>query len=180
MNIPVRWLALAASIGFVTTPALLADSSDSNNVLTGTAAFTDYQKEKPGTFRKITVDDLPKPYATPGVGNPPTVEPRPANAWPQAPAGFKVQLFTNEGLTEPRKILTAPNGDIFVADTHGGKIVVFRGITSDGKPQQRSIFATGLKQPFGIAFYPVGKDPQWLYIGNTNSVVRFAYKNGDL
>jgi glucose/arabinose dehydrogenase len=26
----------------------------------------------------------------------------------------------------------------------------------------------------------VGKNPQWIYIGNTNSVVRFPYKNGDL
>src|SRR5262249_26025013 len=56
----------------------------------------------------------------------------------------------------------------------------YRGITADGKPQQTSIFATGLKQPFGIAFYPPGANPQWVYIGNTDSLVRIPYKNGDL
>lgn len=157
-----------------------ADSSDSKNVLTGQDAFTDYSKEKPGTFRKITAADLPQPYATKGVGNSPTVVARPADAWPQAPAGFKVQLFTNEGLEEPRLMRIAPNGDLFVADTHGNKIEVFRGVTSDGKPQQRSTFASGLTEPFGIAFYPIGKNPKWVYIGNTNSVVRFPYKSGDL
>ena len=58
--------------------------------------------------------------------------------------------------------------------------VTFRGVTKDGKPEQKSTFATGLKMPFGIAFYPPGNNPQWVYVGNTNSVVRFAYKNADL
>src|SRR5258708_32809250 len=34
--------------------------------------------------------------------------------------------------------------------------------------------------PYGIAFYPAGPNPQFVYIGNTNSIVRFPYKNGDL
>jgi glucose/arabinose dehydrogenase len=84
------------------------------------------------------------------------------------------------GFDNPRLIRTAPNGDLFVAETHGGNIKVFRGVTKDGTPVATSVYATGLKQPFGIAFYPPGPNPEWLYIGNTNSVVRFAYKNGDL
>jgi glucose/arabinose dehydrogenase len=105
---------------------------------------------------------------------------KPENMWPMAPAGFKVELYAHEGLTEPRQIRMAPNGDFFVADSMPGEIKVFRGRGADGKPQQVSTFATGLKQPFGIAFYPVGANPQWVYVGNTNSVVRFAYHNGDL
>jgi glucose/arabinose dehydrogenase len=155
------------------------DTSDVKNVITGTEAFDTYLTEKPGVFRKITVADLPKPYATRGVGNPPTTVPRPQGAWPQAPAGFKVQLYA-EKLDEPREIRSAPNGDLFVAESHGNDIKIFRGITAAGKPEQSSTFATGLHQPFGIAFYPNGDNPQWIYIGNTNSVVRFPYKNGDL
>jgi glucose/arabinose dehydrogenase len=155
------------------------DISDVKNVITGTAAFDTFATEKPGTFRKITVADLPKPYATEGVGNPPHMVPRPANAWPQAPKGFKVELYA-ENLVEPREIRTAPNGDLFVAESHGDKIDVFRGITSDGKPEQTSTFVTGLNNPFGIAFYPLGSNPQWVYVGNTDSVVRFPYKSGDL
>jgi glucose/arabinose dehydrogenase len=59
-------------------------------------------------------------------------------------------------------------------------VEVFRGISSDGKPLTKSTFATGLKNNFGIAFYPLGANPKWVYVGNTNSVVRFPYKNGDL
>jgi glucose/arabinose dehydrogenase len=77
-------------------------------------------------------------------------------------------------------IRTAPNGDFFIAEMDPGRIKVFRGIGSDGKPERTEVFASGLKEPFGIAFYPPGANPQWLYIGNTNEVVRFAYTNGDL
>jgi len=80
----------------------------------------------------------------------------------------------------PRTILTAPNGDFFVASTNTGKILVFRGLTADGKAEQTETFATGLKLPFGLAFYPPGPNPQYLYVGNTDSVVRFPYKNGDM
>ena len=61
-----------------------------------------------------------------------------------------------------------------------GAIEIFRGRDKDGKPEQVSVFASGLKQPFGIAFYPPGANPQWVYIGNTDSVVRFPYRSGDL
>ena len=148
-------------------------------VLTGQAAFTNYKKEAPGVVRKITVADLPQPYATKSAGNSPTVVARPSDAWPKAPAGFKVDLYAS-GLNSPREIRTAPNGDLFVAESDSGEITIFRGITKDSKPEQTSTFATGLHEPFGIAFYPPGNNPNWVYIGNTNSVVRFPYKNGDL
>ena len=144
-----------------------------------TSPFTDYRQEKPGTIHKITPSDLPAPYATQSVSNWAKVVDRPANAWPQAPAGFKVELFAT-GLDEPRKLITAPNGDIFLAESHGGDIKVFRGITSDGKPAQTATFATGFNRPYGIAFYPPGPDPQYVYVENTDSVVRLPYHNGDL
>ena len=144
-----------------------------------TAPFTDYRYEKPGTVRKITVADLPKPYATKSADNGPKLVPRPNDAWPQALPGFAVQEYAS-GLKNPRLIITAPNGDFFVAESSAGDVKVFRGITTDGKPQQVETFATGLKQPYGIAFYPPGPDPQWVYIGNVDSIVRFPYQNGDM
>ena len=141
--------------------------------------FTDFRYEKPGTTRKITVKDLPTPFSTKSAGNAPHVVARPDNVWPKAPEGFKVQLFAT-GLENPRLIRTAPNGDFFVAQTDKGQIMLYRGITPGGKPKLSSIFATGLNEPFGIAFYPSGPNPQWIYIGNTDSVVRFPYKSGDI
>src|SRR5208337_4555981 len=132
-----------------------------------------------GTTHKITVNDLPEPYATASAENGPDLVARPENAWPVAPAGFKVELFA-AGLENPRWLRTAPNGDIFLAESEPGRIRVFRGVTSDGKPEQMQVYAEGLRRPYGIAFYPPGPDPQWVYIGNTNSVVRFPYRNGDL
>ena len=141
--------------------------------------FTDFRYEKPGTTRKITVSDLPQPYATDSAQNGAELVARPENAWPVAPDGFKVEMFAT-GLDNPRLLRTAPNGDIFLAESDPGRIRVFRGMTSDGKAEQMQVFASGLKHPYGIAFYPPGPDPQWIYIGNTNEVIRFAYHNGDL
>jgi len=143
------------------------------------APFTDFRYEQPGKIRKITLKDLPAPFASTSSGNGPKLVPRPEKAWPLVPEGFKVELYAS-GLDEPRLIRTAPNGDFFVAESHTGEIRVFRGITAEGKPEQGEIFATGLNRPFGINFYPLGPDPQWVYIGNTDSVVRFPYQNGDL
>ena len=144
-----------------------------------TPPFTDFRYEKPGAVHKITVKDLPEPYATQSSNNGPQLVARPENVLPTALPGFKVQLYA-AGLDNPRTLRTAPNGDIFLTESDAGRIRVFRGMTSDGKPEQSAVFASGLKQPYGLAFYPPGADPQWLYVGNTNEVVRFAYHNGDL
>ncbi len=141
--------------------------------------FTDYRFEEPGKIRKIAIKDLPAPLATASAGNGPQLVPRPKDALPKVPPGFKVELYASE-LDEPRLIRTAPNGDFFVAESRAGNIRVFRGITDEGKPTQSETFVTGLNRPFGINFYPPGPDPRWIYIGNTDSVVRFPYKNGDL
>jgi glucose/arabinose dehydrogenase len=143
------------------------------------APYTDFRYEKPGTTRKITVNDLPQPFATTSAENGPRVVARPENAFPVAPAGFKVELFAS-GLDNPRLLRTAPNGDVFLAESEAGRIRVFRGMTSDGKPEQSAIFAGGLTSPYGIAFYPPGPNPEWVYIGDTNEVIRFPYHNGDL
>ena len=150
-----------------------------NVVLRGRAAFGDYTMDHPGALRMITVEDLPAPHETPSMAVFPRPVVRPENAWPQAPAGFTVQIYAT-GLMNPRKIVTAPNGDIFVAESEPGRIRVLRGLNADGSRGQMQTFASGLSMPFGIAFYPSGANPQYMYVGNTNSVVRFRYQNGDL
>jgi glucose/arabinose dehydrogenase len=141
--------------------------------------FTDFRFERPGTMRKVRVQDLPAPYATETSNNGPQLVAMPRGAWPKAPAGFRVQRYAT-GLENPRLMRTAPNGDVFLAESGTGVIRVFRGITPEGKAGEASVFAKGLNEPYGIAFYPPGDDPQWVYVGNTDSVVRFPYQNGDL
>jgi glucose/arabinose dehydrogenase len=158
--------------------ALGAAHSHAATVLEGKTAFSDYRQQKPGVFHKITPADLPAPYATESVDNGPHLVAQPAGAWPQALPGFKVELYAS-GLKNPRLIRRAPNGDFFVAESEANTVKVFHGIGSDGKAVSSSDFATGLRQPFGIAFYPPGPNPQYVYIGNTDSVVRFPYHSGD-
>jgi len=157
----------------------LALRAGNEKMLRSQSVFTDYRGQRPGTFHKITPADLPRPYATPSVDNGPELIPRPAGAWPQVLPGFKVELYASQ-LDNPRLIRTSPNGDLFVAESKPGRIKVFRGISKDGKAERAEIFATGLKQPFGIAFYPPGANPKYLFVANTDSVVRFPYQNGDL
>ena len=174
----ILFIALLSALAYRTVSAArelraLTQTSDQSG------PFADYRTEKPGNVHRISTADLPKPYATKAVDNSAHVVSRPSNAWPQAPDGFKVELYA-QGLKNPRLIRTAPNGDMFLAESGPGRILVFRGLTSDGKPQTTETFASGLTRPFGIAFYPPGPDPKYVYVGNTNSVVRFPYQNGDL
>ncbi len=167
---------------FWLTPALLVaglgHALGQSGPLVGAAAFGDWRFDRPGLSRIIRPHDLPKPGATPSVANGPHVVPRISNAVPQVPPGFKVELFT-EGLSGPREMRVAPNGDIFVAETHADRIRVLRGADGDSKPFLNEIFASGLNQPFGIAFFPSGDNPQWVYVANTDSIVRFSYAVGD-
>lgn len=174
-------LVLAALV-FTAMPGLATAQSQAGQTITGQAAFTDYSHEAPGVRRKITLADLPEPNPDESVDNGASMIPRPADAMPIAPTGFKVELYAGGDSTfkEPRLIRTAPNGDLFLADSRAGEIKVLRGVTEGGKAATISTYAVGLDHPFGIAFYPLGPNPQWVYIANTTSVVRFAYKNGDL
>jgi glucose/arabinose dehydrogenase len=162
--------ATVVGVGAMTVPrAVAADAPP---------VFVDYRGQRPGLSHTITVRDLPAPHATASVDNGPRLVRRPPGAWPQAPAGFKVDLYA-EGLRNPRLIRTAPNGDAFLAESAPGQVRVFRGVTAQGRAVQSELFASGLRQPFGIAFFPAA-DPRWVYVANTDSVVRFPYRAGDL
>ena len=87
-----------------------------------------------------------------------------------------MKQFASGFLTNPRLLRVAPNGgDIFVAETARNRIHVLRAADGADAPSENQVFAEGLQRPFGIAFYPPGDNPQWLYIANINSVVRIPY-----
>jgi glucose/arabinose dehydrogenase len=140
-------------------------------------AFGSWETDKPGLIRLMRPQNLPAPGRS--SANVSHVVARPAGAMPQVPPGFKIELFA-EGLSGPRIIRTAPNGDIFVAETRAGRIRILRAADGAAKPGVNEIFASGLHGPFGIAFFPDGSDPQWVYVANTDSIVRFPYRSGDL
>jgi glucose/arabinose dehydrogenase len=171
--------SLSKSDGAAQTELPAASAAVQSNALPPIPPFTDYRFEIPGTTRRITLQDFPEPFATQSATNGPKIVGRPADAWPKAPDGFKVELYAT-GLTNPRLMRVAPNGDVFLSETSAGNIKVFRGLTPDRKPEKVETFAFGLNIPFGIAFYPLGPNPQWVYVANMDSVVRFPYHNGDM
>ncbi|MDB6021543.1 MAG: glucose/sorbosone dehydrogenase [Pedosphaera sp.] len=158
--------------------ALAASPATTNELLKGQAALGDWSTDAPGVRRMLTVADLPEPYATKSTDNGPHMVPRPPDVMPKAPPGFTVDLLAT-GLDNPRKIITAPNGDLFVAESGPGRVKILRQGT-DGRVNSTNVFAEHLRQPFGIAFYPPGNHPKYVYVANTDSVVRFPYTNGDL
>jgi glucose/arabinose dehydrogenase len=156
----------------------IAGARDETNapVLKGSAAFGGFDQDRPGLRRLIRPQDLPPVMrSTTAVAQGAA---RPEGVIPKAPEGFSVALV-DSGLTGPRAINLAPNGDIFIAESRANRVRVLR-LSGDGKPAVNRIFAGGLRQPFGIAFYPPGPNPEWLYVANSNSIVRFPYRNGDL
>ena len=178
-------------------PTMLV-SAQAQQIVTGQAAFADWNQEQPGVHRKITLADLPEPKPQEAVNNTPHLIPRPKDAWPIAPAGFKVTLYAGGDaapmqradnkehmqlsggtFTMPRLLKTAPNGDLFLADSGAGTIFILRGVGADGKAAQIEKFATGLDHPFGIAFYPAD-NPKYVYVGNATTIQRIPYHSGDL
>ena len=121
---------------------------------------------------EIRIDQLPKPFATPSAGNPPSVAGQPANATLHVPPGFRISLFAGN-LGEPRAMLLAPNGDVILSEPGEGKITILRDANHDGVAEQRFTFASGLDNPYGLAFHG-----RYLYVGNENAVVRFPYTAG--
>ena len=172
---PVRGIlaAGAAVVVSLTTPIFAQTGS---GLLEGTAAFGDWRTDHPGARRLIRPQDLPAPDMAQSASNVVRTVRRTDDQKPIVPNGFEVNLFAS-GLLSPRVLRTAPNGDIFVAESAAGRIRVLRP-NGSGAPESKT-FATGLRYPFGIAFYPPGPNPQWVYSADTNSVVRFAYQNGD-
>ena len=146
---------------------------------TGNAALGDFRSDGPGVRRRLSLADLPPPFQTSSARNSARVSDQPAGAKLSAPPGFTVELFARD-LENPRLLRVAPNGDIFVAESGAGRIRLLRARDGAAKPDLQSVYASGLDQPFGIAFYPPGADPRWIYVAENNRVVRFEYRSGDL
>ncbi len=167
-------------VAYLSTLAMPAGVTPSVAVFVSTQNDpNDWDHEAPGVQHHFTVADLPAPYATVSAGNGPKVVEAPANASLSVPPGFTVKLFAS-GLSGPRLMRVAPNGDIFIAETGRNRIRVMRAADGAEAPSENQVFADGLDRPFGIAFYPPGNNPQWIYVANNNSVVRFPYQAGDL
>ena len=141
--------------------------------------FGDWRSDAPGVRRKITASDIPPLSEEHNSVNPPHEVSQPHEGGLKAPAGFSVQPFAT-GLKSPRVIRIAPNGDVFVAETEAGRVRVLRADPSTATAKESRVFVSGLDGPYGIAFYPSGPNPSYVYIATTTTVRRYPYHSGDL
>ena len=146
-------------------------------VLTGALAYGDWTRDAPGVRRRLAAADLPAPYATRSASNGSRIVPRPSGVMPKVPPGFTVEAYAT-GLSGPRLLRVAPNGDVFIAEMSAGDIRILHA-GANGQRATTTIYAKGLDEPFGLDFYPPGPDPKYLYVGTVDAVVRFAYHSGD-
>ncbi len=151
------------------------------------------QKDSSGNF----TDTLPDPYATKSSKNFSKVIGWPQGKTPVAPAGFTVTKFA-EGLSHPRWIYVAENGDIFVAlsntklsgikklgaklsrkiktQDYGDspdKIILFKDANKDGVPESQTVFLENLNQPLGMLI--IGNN---FYVANTDGLLQYNYTPG--
>lgn len=122
---------------------------------------------------EIKPADMPKPYASESAMRPSRVIAQPDNATLSVPKGFKVNVFAEGDFQQPRWMVLAPNGDVFLSDGSAGKIFVLRDANKDGTAEERFTFAENLDRPFGMAFYK-----EWFYVAQTDSIMRFKYTPG--
>jgi glucose/arabinose dehydrogenase len=123
---------------------------------------------------RIQVKDLPVPFASESVSKSVEIVSRPQNAAFQVPPGFTVKPFV-QGLSRPRWLMVAPNGDIFLSESYDNRIRLLRDANRDGVAELNIAFAENLNQPLGMAISP---DQKAFYIANTDAVLSYPYQVG--
>lgn len=117
-----------------------------------------------------TKSSLQAPQASPQPTPPPSAKPGATEAHTlpggtiNLPPGWDIRVYAT-GLGAARFMSVRPaDGAMFVADA-GGRLLV---LTDNGGGPDVKVFATGLNQPSSVAFWQ-----DWVYVGETNEVVRF-------
>jgi glucose/arabinose dehydrogenase len=143
------------------------------------AGEADWKHDAPGRPHKVDLATLPPPFDSPSAQNNPKLVPKPPGAQLSLPPGFRVELFASD-LKGPRKMIQAANGDIFVTEMRGGRVSVLHPAPDGATAARSEVFAQDLRGPFGIAFYPNASNPSWLYVAETNRVIRYRFRTGDV
>lgn len=117
--------------------------------------------------------ELPPPFATKSITKRNSIV-----SWngkmPVAPQGFAVSKFA-DGFDGCRWIHVAPNGDLFVSESYGGQIALFRDTNKDGTYETRKVYLKGLNKPFGMLVLN-----GYFYVANTDGLYRYPYNENAL
>ncbi len=165
----MRWTKVVAVACAMIVPLSAAQAQQAP--LAGSAAFGDFRQDAPGVRRLIRASDSPAPDPGGSASNAPGGVSRPGGLLPSVPEGFAIDLVAS-GIDNPRALRFAPNGDLFIANSAAGEVLVFR--RGEAGPVR---FAAALDAPYGIAFHPAAA-PEWVYVAEASGLVRFPYDGG--
>lgn len=130
--------------------------------------------DMPGQKFSISSGSLPTPYATAAADNTSEVIRRPAGALPKVPEGFAVSAFA-PGVSDPRWMTLAPNGDVFFAESDAGRVMVLRPSADASRAARISIYASDFDRPHGLAIRNGA-----LYVADVRAIWRLPYSDGAL
>src|ERR1700722_17478461 len=141
MPYPIRGILAASAALIVSLTVTPLSAQTGAGLFEGAAAFGDWHADRPGTRRLIRPRDLPAPDMAQSVRNSVRIVRRTDDQKPIVPNGFEVNLFAS-GLSDPRILRVAPNGDVFAAESSAGRLLVLRpnGATASAP----TVFASGL------------------------------------
>ncbi|MBV9914161.1 MAG: PQQ-dependent sugar dehydrogenase, partial [Sinobacteraceae bacterium] len=165
----VRALLRRTALGLLSVLSVANANADSTS--------EGWQSDAPGRVHRVDLNALPPPFKSASANNNPHVIAAPKGFHPRVPAGFTVGLFATD-LEGPRRMLTAPNGEILLTQSELGRVAVLHPSADGTRAERVEVFAEGLRRPFGIALYPRGGAPQWLYVAETHRVIRYPYHLG--
>lgn len=163
---------------FLAPLALVAPRAAAQDVPTLVSPYASWSVDAPGVLHRFAPSDTQPLIVTDPVLNFPTIVPQPADAHLAVPPGFQVQSLT-AGLVGPRIMRFAPNKDIFVSEGKAGRVTILHMSKAGDRVVSTSTFASGLDWPFGIAFWPPGPNPHFVYVGSWDKIVRYPYRTGD-
>jgi hypothetical protein len=158
--------------------ALVAPDAMAQDAPKPVSPYASWSVDAPGVLHRFSVADMQPARVTEQIFNFPKIVPQPAGVHLSVPPGFQVQAL-GTGLVAPRIMRFAPNGDIFVSEGKAGRITILHMGGNGSRVVASSTFASGLNWPFGIAFWPPGPDPRFVYVGSWDKVVRYPYHTGD-
>lgn len=129
-------------------------------------------QQQPGYRHRVTVGDLPAPYASDSVANSALKVARPLRAHLNLPPGFTATSFAS-GIGNPRYMVVSPAGDVYVADSQAGRVLVLRDSDGDGRADRQAVVLTGLSRPYGLYL-----QDGFLYVADTKRVWRVPFEDG--
>ena len=179
MNRPLPALLQVLALASIASVLPLSLSAQSTKTITGQAAFADYSQQHPGVRRKITVADLPAPTPDESVDNGADMVPRPKTPGRRPPKASR-SSSTHRASTSRASSAPRPTATSSSPRARAGEVKVLRDADGDGKPQTVTDLRHRPQPALRHRLLSRGPNPQCVYVGNTDSVVRFPYKNGDL